>query len=250
MQKKLFILCSTLYTITNIHASQSQIAQHAVHFEISSYPNFLLYKLQRATSYGHYELAAAARKKKATHASAFKKAKIQLREPLESARRFQQYQDGKLIESAKRDDEEYMEILLNRHGPQVDAQDQHGRTALHIAARKGSMACVTLLLHHHADTNVLDNQKFTPLMYAMINKHHDLVSILISKGGEIRSNANFTAQLINSIEKNFICEDVDTTSDEETSEEEISMTSLPASDEDVIYFRRAPTSSSEDEEDC
>lgn len=187
MQKKLFILCIALYSITNMYASHS----------------YMKYK------------------------------------PLHSAnteKRIQHHVDYKLRKSAYFGDEEYLNKLLERDGACVNTKDEEKKTPLHLAAEEGNIKCVKVLLQHKAALNELDHKDFTPLMYAMVKQHHDIVTLLILKGAIIQSNKLFKQQITANANYNLSQQDLADTSDEDD-------------DEDVIYFLRASTSSS-DEESC
>ncbi|KAJ4292703.1 hypothetical protein N0V90_009366 [Kalmusia sp. IMI 367209] len=54
---------------------------------------------------------------------------------------------------------------LIQHGVNINTQDTLGNTALHVAAT--SPPCVTLLLKHGADPNLVNNKGFAPLLYAI-----------------------------------------------------------------------------------
>ena len=57
-----------------------------------------------------------------------------------------------------------------------------GLTPLHFAAREGCVACVTTLLDHGADINVIDPQGNSALLLALINGHYDAAGTLIDRG--------------------------------------------------------------------
>jgi ankyrin repeat protein len=52
---------------------------------------------------------------------------------------------------------------LLRAGGDPDTRDDHGRTALHFAARSGSVAAIEALLAATADPTMRDNDGQTPL---------------------------------------------------------------------------------------
>lgn len=70
--------------------------------------------------------------------------------------------------------------LLLQRGVKVDAQDNNGDTALHVAAT--SPPCVTMLLKHGAKPNLVNNKGLTPLLYALgssaSDKEPDLQQLL------------------------------------------------------------------------
>lgn len=60
----------------------------------------------------------------------------------------------------------------------VDSTDESKQTALHIAASKGDTDIVNLLLEKDANI-VIDNRGYTPLHYAALNDHAEIVKVLI-----------------------------------------------------------------------
>ena len=63
-------------------------------------------------------------------------------------------------------------------GAQLNAQEEHGLTALHWAAMDNNTQAARLLLTHGAEPNKLDDNKLTPLHYARKNKAKELVAQL------------------------------------------------------------------------
>jgi uncharacterized protein len=66
----------------------------------------------------------------------------------------------------------------------VNAQNEHGMTALMRAARRGHAAMVRSLLEHGADPNLARNDKFTALALAAFFGHTEAVRILIEHGAK------------------------------------------------------------------
>ena len=65
----------------------------------------------------------------------------------------------------------------------IDGLDQCGRTALHLAAEKGLMDLVQVLLDHEADVDLEDALgRRTPLYVAAINKDSEVVRLLLTYG--------------------------------------------------------------------
>lgn len=62
----------------------------------------------------------------------------------------------------------------------VDLRDTRGRTALHVAARKGRAAVILLLVGARADVNAQDMDGWTPLHHAVFNSQSESVVALIS----------------------------------------------------------------------
>ncbi|KAI0965233.1 ankyrin repeat-containing domain protein [Xylaria arbuscula] len=83
------------------------------------------------------------------------------------------------------DDPQMLEIatLLLEHGAHVNHQSQWGATPLHIAAYRGKVDLLQLLVKSPGvNLNVLDNQNQTPLHVACNNE--ELVKILLEAGAE------------------------------------------------------------------
>ncbi|KAI3781881.1 hypothetical protein L2E82_11909 [Cichorium intybus] len=76
---------------------------------------------------------------------------------------------------------------LLKKGLDPNESDNNGRTALHIAASKGSENCVLLLLDYGADPNCTDSEGSVPLWEAMIGGHEKVVGILADNGGMLTS---------------------------------------------------------------
>ncbi|KAI3979443.1 hypothetical protein MKX01_001635 [Papaver californicum] len=76
---------------------------------------------------------------------------------------------------------------LLKKGEDPNETDDSGRTALHIAAAKGSKNCVVLLLDYEADPNSRDPEGNVPLWTAMVGKHDSVVKMLIDNGGNLSS---------------------------------------------------------------
>lgn len=58
---------------------------------------------------------------------------------------------------------------------------QKGKTALHYAAEEGNVEIIDLLLTANADSTTIDNQKWTPVYYAVDSKRVDALDHLLSK---------------------------------------------------------------------
>lgn len=58
-----------------------------------------------------------------------------------------------------------MQIMINK-GARIDERDMLGQTPLHAAASHGRKKAAICLLDHMAEINAVDNDGFTPLMFA------------------------------------------------------------------------------------
>ncbi|KAH7848608.1 hypothetical protein Vadar_005096 [Vaccinium darrowii] len=83
-----------------------------------------------------------------------------------------------------RGDDLLLHQLLKR-GLDPNESDNNGRTALHIAASKGSENCVLLLLDFGADPNSRDLEGNVPLWEAMVANHEPVVKLLKDNGATI-----------------------------------------------------------------
>ncbi|KAL6331118.1 hypothetical protein AAG906_009546 [Vitis piasezkii] len=85
-----------------------------------------------------------------------------------------------------RGDDLLLHQLLKR-GLDPNESDSNGRTALHIAASKGSENCVLLLLDYGAGPNNRDSEGVVPLWEAMVGGHESVIQLLVDNGANINS---------------------------------------------------------------
>ncbi|KAI3454037.1 hypothetical protein Pfo_010700 [Paulownia fortunei] len=88
--------------------------------------------------------------------------------------------------AAAREDDLLLQHLLRR-GLDPDELDSNGRTALHLAASKGSLECVLLLLDYGADPNKRDSEGNVPLWDALLGKHESVIKVLVDNGATLSS---------------------------------------------------------------
>ncbi|KAK7260861.1 hypothetical protein RIF29_27160 [Crotalaria pallida] len=89
-----------------------------------------------------------------------------------------------LLFASNRGDDILLHQLLKK-GSDPNEADTNGRTALHVAASKGSKHCVVLLLEYGADANAQDFDGSVPLWEAMVGRHESIVKLLIENGADI-----------------------------------------------------------------
>jgi ankyrin repeat protein len=75
-------------------------------------------------------------------------------------------------------------------GANVDVVDNHGRTALHHAARWDQLDTVTLLLQSGANVDVVDSYGWTPLHQAAQYGRRDIVALLLESGANVNAVDN------------------------------------------------------------
>lgn len=84
-------------------------------------------------------------------------------------------------------DRTVLSLLLSE--AEVDAADESGTTALHLAASNGHATTVALLLEHGAsvDIRVAEDQDFTALHYAVIGRHAQVVDLLVAAKANVHA---------------------------------------------------------------
>ena len=95
-------------------------------------------------------------------------------------------------------DETDVICTLLEKGVSVDEIDELGRTALSYAAERGYSKATQLLLREDANPNIQDFDMRTPLHWAALKGHYDVVSILVGYGAErsIIDAAGLTAEAL------------------------------------------------------
>eukprot|EP00440_Ansanella_granifera_P058026 gb/GFBE01062899.1/.p1 GENE.gb/GFBE01062899.1/~~gb/GFBE01062899.1/.p1 ORF type:complete len:866 (+),score=240.71 gb/GFBE01062899.1/:1-2598(+) len=75
--------------------------------------------------------------------------------------------------------------LVHGSNLRIDLKNRQGRSALHIAARKGLSEIMELLLSNSAKPDVRDFDGWTPLHHACFNGNSSAVMVLVNKGADI-----------------------------------------------------------------
>lgn len=87
--------------------------------------------------------------------------------------------------AASAGDSEALAVLLAAPGCAVNALDSAHRTALHLAAGYGEVACVTALLAANADPDVVDSKGNTCLHFAAGYGRSEVVALLLKAGASV-----------------------------------------------------------------
>ena len=90
------------------------------------------------------------------------------------------------------DDARRLEELI-KEGNHVNQMDRNKTTPVHVAAEKGYVKCLDVLVNHHANLNVLDDYGYSPLMRACRNGKCKAFTKLLDAGADI-SLCNETGQ--------------------------------------------------------
>lgn len=98
-----------------------------------------------------------------------------------------------LLLAATRGDTDTVRALLDR-GVDVNARDQHGKTALFWASMSGSLDVVNLLLERGADVNLADKFGVTPLMVSANPRQRAQTAVLLAL---LEKGANINAKDVN-----------------------------------------------------
>jgi len=87
-------------------------------------------------------------------------------------------------------DLEKVKVLISKDSGWVHKRDQAGKTAVHIAAEKGYLDILTLLLDHGGLKDKGNENQITPLHYACYNNHLDCVKLLVERGAGVNKANN------------------------------------------------------------
>jgi len=79
---------------------------------------------------------------------------------------------------------EIAQLLIDNDAVTHQIYNDKNQSPLTVACQNGYLDVVEFFLDDGLDINHLDVDNKTPLHYALINKHHNIANLLISKGGE------------------------------------------------------------------
>lgn len=98
---------------------------------------------------------------------------------------------------------EYSEMPI----PKVSTKSLFGDYPIHIAAVRGDIAEISILLDNGADINALGEHSYTPLHDAVEQGHLDAVRFLVNRGANINIKSEFDMtplELADSLNRNEI----------------------------------------------
>ena len=94
-------------------------------------------------------------------------------------------------------------VLELRSGVDLNFQNSHGDTPLHILCSKGAVECVKEVMKHHPSTHVKNNNGLTPYDCAFENGNKEVMSILKCEGG---NSSRFCFNERDNLEKSVDCQ--------------------------------------------
>ncbi|KAL0121100.1 hypothetical protein PUN28_008668 [Cardiocondyla obscurior] len=111
---------------------------------------------------------------------------IKIPEPSTNPDRPERYTIMSLYTSVKNGDlEKLVNVLACGYNANHTFRDYAHRTGLHIAADKGHLSCVHVLVQAGAQVDVMDRNQLTPLMLAAIKGNEAVVKYLVRSGADV-----------------------------------------------------------------
>ncbi|KAG7196630.1 hypothetical protein KM043_015978 [Ampulex compressa] len=111
---------------------------------------------------------------------------IKIPEPSTNSERPERYTIMSLYTSVKNGDlEKLVNVLACGYNANHTFRDYAHRTGLHIAADKGHLSCVHVLVQAGAQLDVMDRNQLTPLMLAASKGKADVVKYLVRIGADV-----------------------------------------------------------------
>ncbi|XP_011347416.1 histone-lysine N-methyltransferase EHMT2 isoform X2 [Ooceraea biroi] len=111
---------------------------------------------------------------------------IKIPEPSMNSERPERYTIMSLYTSVKNGDlEKLVNVLACGYNANHTFRDYAHRTGLHIAADKGHLSCVHVLVQGGAQVDVMDRNQLTPLMLAASKGKADVVKYLVRIGADV-----------------------------------------------------------------
>ncbi|XP_005872666.1 PREDICTED: ankycorbin isoform X3 [Myotis brandtii] len=87
--------------------------------------------------------------------------------------------DDRLLQAVENGDAEKVASLLGKKGASATKQDSEGKTAFHLAATKGHVECLRVMITHGVDVTAQDTAGHSALHLAAKNSHHECIRKLL-----------------------------------------------------------------------
>ncbi|XP_067586596.1 ankycorbin isoform X4 [Pseudorca crassidens] len=87
--------------------------------------------------------------------------------------------DDRLLQAVENGDAEKVASLLGKKGASATKHDSEGKTAFHLAATKGHVECLRVMVTHGVDVTAQDTAGHSALHLAAKNSHHECVKKLL-----------------------------------------------------------------------
>lgn len=85
----------------------------------------------------------------------------------------------------------------------LDIEDRDGNTALHLAVKTGNIESVQQLIRHGTNVNYVNKKNWrTPLHYAVMYNHDDILAILLAHGADVAAKTGSLTALHIAAERN------------------------------------------------
>ncbi|XP_021569156.1 ankycorbin isoform X2 [Carlito syrichta] len=87
--------------------------------------------------------------------------------------------DDRLLQAVENGDAEKVASLLGKKGANATKHDSEGKTAFHLAAAKGHVECLRVMVTHGVDVTAQDTTGHSALHLAAKNSHHECIKKLL-----------------------------------------------------------------------
>ncbi|KAM9105693.1 ankycorbin isoform 2-T2 [Megaptera novaeangliae] len=87
--------------------------------------------------------------------------------------------DDRLLQAVENGDAEKVASLLGKKGASATKHDSEGKTAFHLAATKGHVECLRVMVTHGVDVTAQDTAGHSALHLAAKNSHHECIKKLL-----------------------------------------------------------------------
>nr|XP_025723207.1 ankycorbin isoform X3 [Callorhinus ursinus] len=87
--------------------------------------------------------------------------------------------DDRLLQAVENGDAEKVASLLGKKGASATKQDSEGKTAFHLAATKGHVECLRVMVTHGVDVTAQDTAGHSALHLAAKNSHYECIRKLL-----------------------------------------------------------------------